>query len=52
MSAWLLMRAQWPALWPPSTCRISPVTKGALSRNRMASTMSRVTHASDRMQFR
>jgi hypothetical protein len=23
---------QWPALWPPSICRISPVTKGAFSR--------------------
>ena len=23
---------QWPALWPPSTCRISPVTKPADSR--------------------
>lgn len=26
------MRSQCPALWPPSTCRISPVTKGAFSR--------------------
>jgi hypothetical protein len=24
--------AQWPALWPPSTCRISPVTNGAFSK--------------------
>jgi hypothetical protein len=23
---------QWPAFWPPSTCRISPVTNGADSR--------------------
>ena len=31
---------QWPAIWPPSMCRISPVMNGDDSRNRMPSTMS------------
>jgi hypothetical protein len=28
----VVVRDQWPALWPPSMCRISPVTNGADSR--------------------
>ena len=32
---------QWPAIWPPSMCRISPVMNGDDSRKRMPSTMSR-----------
>jgi hypothetical protein len=32
--------AQWPAIWPPSTCTISPVTNGDDSRKRMAPTTS------------
>jgi hypothetical protein len=31
---------QWPALCPPSICRVSPVMNGDDSRNRMPSTMS------------
>jgi hypothetical protein len=31
---------QQPALWPPSTLSVSPVTKSADSRNITASTMS------------
>ena len=33
-------RLQWPALRPPSTWTISPVTNGDASRNRTARTMS------------
>lgn len=36
-------RVSMPALWPPSTCRISPVTNGAESRYRIASTMSLIS---------
>src|SRR6185437_10676022 len=38
LSRW--MARKWPALWPPSTCRISPVTNSAVSRYAIASTMS------------
>ena len=31
---------QWPAIWPPSMCRISPVMYGDASRNKMPSTTS------------
>ena len=31
---------QWPAIWPPSMCRISPVMNGDDSRKRMPPTMS------------
>ena len=33
-------RGQWPAIWPPSMCKISPVMYGADSRNKMPSTTS------------
>ena len=32
------MMGQWQGLWPQAMCRISPVTKGADSRNSTAST--------------
>ena len=32
--------AQWPAIWPPSMCRISPVMNGDDSRNKIPFTMS------------
>jgi len=34
---------QWPALWPPSTCRISPVMNGAESRKSIASAISLIS---------
>jgi hypothetical protein len=36
----LRRRRQWPAIWPPSMCKISPVIKADDSRKRMPSTMS------------
>jgi hypothetical protein len=34
------VQGQWPALWPPSMCRTSPVMNGDDSRNRTPSTTS------------
>ena len=40
LRASVTLRGQWPAIWPPSMCRISPVMNGDDSRNRMPSTTS------------
>ena len=41
---------QWPALWPPSTCRISPVTKRRLEIQHGVDDVGHLAHVADRMQ--